>query len=119
MKDYPLIDRIKINTRQKIANTAKVGHVIIPHKNWDTNQLVNILPNCIINKTKADLFLSQILKIVLNENLRMVNSLLNLQPGIVKSSVILMLIFLLYLAFNLSPKIKIFFFESESSSVPH
>lgn len=50
MEDSPLVDKINPNMTQHMEENANVKNFVTPTKHWDTNSLVNILPNHMINK---------------------------------------------------------------------
>lgn len=53
IEPFSLVDKINPNMKHYITENTEVNEFISPAKNWDTNPLVNILPNHIISKIKA------------------------------------------------------------------
>lgn len=48
-----MVDKINPNMLHYIEANAKGSDFNTPRKHWDTNSLISILPNHIINKIKA------------------------------------------------------------------
>lgn len=53
MEDSHLVNKNNSKTIHLIEENTKVIDLITPIKHWDTNSLINILPDHIINKIKA------------------------------------------------------------------